>query len=164
MATTRATAPAPRSGSSRRVPRRATLAVAGLLALAGTTVAVAPSASAGDTGARITAWVACDGPQLLLTVQPVDHLISCADANSGLSRMTWSAWADDEARGRGVYRWNDCVPSCAAGTEHRSPATIVLDRVRVQAGEPVFTRATIRYVDDAGVAQVERVRSIRWTG
>jgi hypothetical protein len=142
-----------------------TAVTAALVALVALLVGSAPTASAGDAGAgRVTAWVACDGGDLLLTVQPVEHLISCADANSGLLKMTWSTWGAAQARGTGVYYWNDCEPNCAAGTTYRAKASITLDRVRVQAGEPVFTRTTIRYVDDTGQAQVERVRSIRWAG
>lgn len=139
--------------------------IAALLAMAGLLVGLSPAASAGDAGSgRVTAWVSCDDGDLILTVQPVEHLISCADANSGLLKMTWSTWGATQARGTGVYYWNDCDPSCAAGTTYRARATIVLDRVRVQGGEPVFTRATIRYVDNTGQAQVERVTSLRWAG
>lgn len=147
------------------VRTRVVAAFGALLSMAALLVGLSPTASAGDTDSgRVTAWVACDGGELLLTVQPVEHLISCGDANSGLLKMTWSTWGDDEARGTGVYYWNNCDPTCAGGTTFRAKATIVLDRVRVQAGEPVFTRATIRYVDNTGQAQVERVRSLRWTG
>lgn len=142
---------------------RIVAALAGLASVAALLVGLSPAASAGDT-ARATAWVACDGGELLLTVQPVEHLISCGDANSGLLKMTWSSWGASQARGTGVYYWNDCDPNCSAGTTYRAKAVIVLDRVRVQAGEPVFTLATIRYVDNTGQAQVERVRSLRWVG
>lgn len=137
--------------------------VAALASMAALLVGLSPASSAGES-TRVTAWVACDAGELLLTVQPVEHLISCGDANSGLRKMTWSTWGESVARGTGVYYWNDCDPNCSAGTTYRAKADIVLDRVRVQAGEPVFTRATIRYVDNTGQAQVERVTSLRWAG
>ena len=124
------------------------LLLAAALGLALPVLAIAPasaSAPAGDSsGNRITGWVSCDdGPPGVLTVQPVDHLLSCADANSGLSKLTWSSWTNASATGTGMYYWNDCEPSCAAGTDHQSTATVKLLRPRTQSGEVVFTRAVI---------------------
>ncbi|MDO8310181.1 MAG: hypothetical protein Q7V58_17715 [Actinomycetota bacterium] len=134
----------------------------GVGALASSTPAVA-----GDVGgsSRVVGWTSCDdGPDLVLTYMPTTHLLSCADANSGLTRLRWASWTDERAVGTGVYRWNDCDPDCAGGTEYTAKATVVLDRPRTQAGDRVFTRATVTYTDESGVQQVERVTSIRWTG
>lgn len=142
-----------------------TLILAGAVGLGA--LAASTPALAGDSGgsSRVVGWTSCDdGPDLVLTYMPASHLLSCADANSGLTRLRWTSWTDRRAVGTGVYRWNDCDPDCAGGTEHTAKATVVLDRTRTQSGERVFTRATLTYVDDAGEQQVERVTSIRWTG
>ena len=84
-------------------------------------VMLAPMLAAGPAGAatqnRVVGWVSCDmGAMGMLTVQPVRHVLSCADHNSGLRKLTWSSWTSRTATGAGVYYWNDCTPDCAAGT------------------------------------------------
>jgi len=109
--------------------------------------------------------VSCgDGPESLLTVQPTEHLLSCGDGNSGLRRLTWSSWTATSARATGVYYWNDCEPACFSGTNYTSKATVELSRVRVQKGEPVFTRIVVTYTDEDGVKQVDAMTSLPWLG
>ncbi len=114
---------------------------------------------------EVVAWVSCDDePTGILTVQPKRHVLSCADHNSGLRNLDWSSWGEHSATGTGTYYWNDCTPNCSAGTNHKSKATVVLKRPRVQSGEPVFTRVIVTYTDENGETQVDRSTSLQWRG
>lgn len=142
--------------------RAAALAVPLML---GASLLAASPASAGDVDSRVVGWASCgDGPESLLTVQPTEHLLSCGDGNSGLRRLTWSSWTATSARATGVYYWNDCEPACFSGTNYTSKATVELSRVRVQKGEPVFTRVVVTYTDEDGVKQVDAMTSLPWLG
>jgi hypothetical protein len=53
--------------------------------------------------------------------------------------ITWSGWGSDTATGEGTIKTIDCVPSCAAGTPIREPATITLGDVEDCGGERRYT-------------------------
>ncbi len=52
-----------------------------------------------------------------------------ADAGNIVSAISWSAWGPQEAVGHGTWTYQDCVPSCAQGSETPYPATITLSQV-----------------------------------
>ena len=91
-------------------------------------------------------------------------MLSCADHNSGLRRLTWSSWGKASATGAGTYYWNDCKPNCAAGTSHTSKATVELKRPKTQNGEQVFTKVIVSYTDEDGRMQVDTMDAIFWQG
>lgn len=144
-------------------------ALAFAAALAAPLVIVAPLLSAGPASGvvaqqnnRVVGWVSCDGGTEVLTYKPRRHVMSCADANSGLRRLDWSSWTKSAAMGAGTYYWNDCSPNCAAGTTHSSKATVKLTRPTIQHGEKVFTKVTIRYIDEDGMMQADTEDSLPW--
>lgn len=55
--------------------------------------------------------------------EPSRLVASCADANSVLTRLTWSHWGDTTAYATGVATWNDCTPTCVAGHWRSEPVT-----------------------------------------
>lgn len=145
------------------------VACAGVLAapalLIAPVLAAGPSAAAARHDHHVVGWVSCNaGANGMLTYKPRRHVLSCADANSGLRRLTWSSWNSTSATGAGVYYWNDCKPDCAAGTNHTSKATVELKRPKVQKGEKVFTRVVVKYTDEKGDLQVDRMDSIPYLG
>ncbi len=145
-------------------------ALASVGALAVPALLIAPVLTAGSASAaarhdHVVGWVSCNaGAEGMLTYKPKQHVLSCADANSGLRKLTWSSWNAKTAMGSGVYYWNDCEPNCAAGTNHASKATVELKRPKVQKGEPVFTRVVVTYTDETGQVQVDRMDSIPYLG
>lgn len=145
-------------------------ALASVAALAAPVMLVAPVLAAGSAAAaerhdHVVGWVSCGmGSMAMLTYEPTRHVLSCADHNSGLRKLTWSSWNQKSAMGAGTYYWNDCEPNCAAGTNHTSKATVELKRPKVQKGERVFTRVTVTYTDENGKMQVDTMSSNPWQG
>lgn len=79
------------------------------------------------------------------------HTISvfCADGGMQVTRLRWSKWSADEARGHSTRTFvNDCNPNCAQGHFDRFHVRLVLRRARTCArnGERVFTRMTVIFV------------------
>jgi hypothetical protein len=72
-------------------------------------------------------------------IRPSGFVLSCADANSLLKGMHWSAWGPI-ASGTGTLAVNDCTPYCARGTFRSFPVRIVLSRP-----EPLPQHAGVRY-------------------
>jgi hypothetical protein len=56
--------------------------------------------------------------------EPTSYVLYCADANAMLSSLKWTAWGDATAYATGVAKWNDCTPTCAAGTWKQQPVTV----------------------------------------
>lgn len=57
-------------------------------------------------------------------VTPRSFVISCADANSGLTGLSWVAWSPGAAAATGTYTYNTCTPTCAAGHDVSYPALV----------------------------------------
>lgn len=117
--------------------RALTVAVAAAALATGTMTTVMPTASA----AGLTSVNDCG----TLAKKPTELVLSCADANSMLTEMTWSGWSNGRAKGAGAYEANDCTPTCAAGTFRTYPARVLLTKPKVQAGQRVFTKAVITF-------------------
>lgn len=87
-----------------------------------------------------------------LSTKPTGIVLTCADANLALENLEWTKWNSGTAKGTGVYAYNDCEPTCVAGTFHR-------DRVNVQLMTPkavnevrVFTQAKITFPKGSGAS------------
>jgi hypothetical protein len=62
--------------------------------------------------------------------KPSRIVVACRNTKLSLRRLRWSRWTTKAATGAGVYRWNDCKPSCARGHFHfRAGARATLFRV-----------------------------------
>jgi hypothetical protein len=55
---------------------------------------------------------------------PSNIVVACADANTELSDLHWYAWGDATAYATGNAQWNDCTPTCVAGTWRSRPVTV----------------------------------------
>ncbi|MGC8511232.1 MAG: hypothetical protein ACP5PB_10230 [Acidimicrobiales bacterium] len=64
-----------------------------------------------------------------LSVKPRTLVLSCADANTEITDVSWSNWGQSTAFATGTARWNDCTPSCAAGTWREEATTAWAYRV-----------------------------------
>jgi hypothetical protein len=81
-------------------------------------------------------------------VRPPDFILTCADAGSVLSQLSWTSWSPAQATATGVHQLNDCTPNCAEGKFRDYPAVITFWRSEPVAGHPgekYFTRVTVRY-------------------
>jgi hypothetical protein len=84
--------------------------------------AVAVSASANATAASTTRVVPCIGhPE----VKPGHFVLACGDGNWYLTDVHWARWTPNVGIARSTEHLDDCMPNCAAGTFHTSPAVVV---------------------------------------
>lgn len=77
--------------------------------------------------------------------RPASFIISCADANTELTKMHWSTWSATAASASGTYTFNDCTPYCAAGHFHSDPATVSLSKVVATAHGREFSLLKVTY-------------------
>lgn len=85
----------------------------------------------------------CDGGAV---AAPAELTLSCADANSALTRTRWASWGAASARGVTTFALNPCTPYCAASPiRHFAGASVVLDRPVATAGGDRFSRAVVTY-------------------
>jgi len=48
--------------------------------------------------------------------EPVDVVLTCADAGISAQRLSWSSWSEPVTTAIGSVSVNSCTPNCAAGT------------------------------------------------
>ena len=63
-------------------------------------------------------------------VKPRTWSSGCVGASFNTHQLRWSSWGRTLASGRGLHRYNDCEPSCAAGSSRNYRVTLRLSRVR----------------------------------
>jgi hypothetical protein len=121
-------------------------AAIGVTAVASLAVAgSAAAASAGHQSAGTTVVVTCAGHGV---AKPRGYVITCADANDYLSKMSWANWRPGSAFGSGTDVVNDCTPNCAAGKFKKYPVLAVLWRAESLphgASGRFFSRLTLIY-------------------
>jgi hypothetical protein len=104
-----------------------------LLALGFAAISVAQSRSSGASDA---VPLFCAKP----AVKPVTLVISCADANSEFTGLHWYGWGDATTYATGTARWNDCTPTCVAGTWRSNPVTIWAWDLQDKEGHTLYTK------------------------
>jgi hypothetical protein len=78
------------------------------------------------------------------TYQPKSYIFFCADGGAGLKHATYDWWTAKTAHGSATYFFNDCTPSCVAGTVHKQAAEFTAYRVRdTKDYGPLFTRVEV---------------------
>src|ERR1700678_3930372 len=100
--------------------------------------------SAGLTSVQ-TVVFDCPGQQRPL-VKPKTFIITCADANTYLGKLSWTSWTPSLASATGTLAENDCTPYCAAGHFHSYPAIVIFwgnAAVKNHPGEHCYTRMTV---------------------
>jgi hypothetical protein len=111
-------------------------------------VAGAPGASAFANAAAasgVPALLSCSGSRLVRPAGTV--VLSCADANTEISRTHWRTWKGRSATGTTDFGVNLCTPTCVASRMRFFPGSVVrlLGAERTHHGL-VFSRAEIGYV------------------
>jgi len=119
--------------------RRLVLSVTLAAVVAVSTAAVTLSGPA--TAASPTRAVPCVGqPQ----VRPAKWVLACGDGNAYLTGLHWVRWSSSVGVARGTEHLNDCVPDCARGTFHATPAVLVFsDPVATKAHGTLFSVLTV---------------------
>lgn len=55
-------------------------------------------------------------------------IVFSGDATNVVSHITWSSWTATGAVGHGTWKYLNCMPSCATGSETPYPATLILSQ------------------------------------
>jgi len=109
--------------------------------------AVRSGPAAASSAATATQLVVFDCPgQAKALVKPRNFILTCADANSVLAKLSWTSWTPGVASATGVLEENDCTPYCAAGHFHSFPALVILwgdTAVKNHPGEHCYAKMTI---------------------
>jgi hypothetical protein len=128
---------------------------AGGLALGLSATASATTAHPGAGSAPAAAVSAATASQLVVfdcpgqakaLVKPRNFILTCADANSVLGKLSWTSWTPGVASATGVLAENDCTPYCAVGHFHSFPAVVILwgdTAVENHPGEHCYAKMTI---------------------
>lgn len=93
-----------------RVRRLIPVSIVAVLALL-SALTVGISIAQADSHPKVVMPISCTNK----VGEPTSFVISCADANSEVSSLTWTDWGQATAYATGVVRWNDCTPTCVAG-------------------------------------------------
>ena len=103
--------------------------------------------SAGSLALPVAASAATALPKVSncgeVSVKPSGLVLSCADANTALETLKWSAWGQSTAKATGVFSENDCSPTCVAGTFNRYKANVTLSAPKAINGTKVFTKVRV---------------------
>ena len=68
------------------------------------------------------------------TQRPHEIVLTCADANTYVTDITWSHWTSANAHAQGVLHWNTCTPTCVAGTNTSRAITFIATHRRKVKG------------------------------
>jgi len=74
-----------------------------------------------------------------LTQKPREIVLTCADANLWVNKITWTHWSSASAHARGTLHWNTCTPTCVAGKEKSTTITFVATGRRMVKGRWLYT-------------------------
>jgi len=122
--------------------------VASVLLLAGLVFGLTGPARAAPVHPAPTRTVVfdCPGQSPAPLVRPRTFILTCADGNVALSKLSWTSWTPGLASATGTLEENDCTPYCAAGHFHAYRAVVVLwgsATVKNHPGEHSYTKMTL---------------------
>ncbi|MEI6361376.1 MAG: hypothetical protein WCP95_04525 [Actinomycetes bacterium] len=136
------------------IARTLTIAAAAAgVALGGVALAPAAGAATGDT-----VVINCVGKG---QVKPKEIVITCADAGVMVTKIKWSKWTNNEAKGTGTLVWNTCLPkTCVDGIVQNYKAKVTLGRVASGPNISVFSGMTLTFTGGGGPAAADSVSYI----
>lgn len=117
-------------------------AATGVVAPATAGVALAATSRPAAATAR-TVWVR-DCPGDRFRVEPKAFVLTCADANTAMTGITWKGWGTAHAVGHGTLVENTCTPTCVAGRFESEPAKITLSHLGHRAGHRDYGHVFVR--------------------
>jgi hypothetical protein len=62
-------------------------------------------------------------------------MIYCGDGGAYISKIHWTSWSQEGARGTGVYYRNLCEPNCADGKIVHAPVNVSLSNLTHRKGK-----------------------------
>jgi len=77
-----------------------------------------------------------------LTQKPREIVLTCADANLWVNKITWTHWSSARATATGTLHWNTCTPTCVAGKEMTATIHFVATGRRRVKGRWLYTVLT----------------------
>jgi hypothetical protein len=79
--------------------------------------------------------------------KPTAIVLACGDGNTFLQKLTWSSWTTTSAKGQGLYTYNTCRPSCAAGRDVSYSVNVALSKPQPckQRAHKTFTNVNLMY-------------------
>lgn len=108
-------------------------------------------------GERVLFPANCQKP----VYRPKTIIVTCADANFTIEKISWNSWTTTRAAGRGTARVNNCTPDCAGGTFETFPVRVTLSTPkRCRPGKPLqFVRIAVVFTGErpAGFPRTERL-------
>jgi hypothetical protein len=79
---------------------------------------------------QVSTWD-CEYPEY----KPETIMIYCGDGGAYISKIQWSSWSQDGARGIGEYYRNLCEPDCADGNIVHAPVNVSLSNLTQRKGK-----------------------------
>jgi hypothetical protein len=81
--------------------------------------------------------------------KPKSITLSCGDASTVLTKLTWKTWTSTTAGGKGVYNVNPCVPNCVSGKFKHYPVSVALSSPKrcTNPKRTVFDRIAITFTN-----------------
>ena len=83
----------------------------------------------------------------LRTKRPETLTTVCADFGKALWEIKWGKWNAFGGHGEGIYRENDCDPSCAEGTIRSRSAEVLLTDLTFDGVHYYFNTAKLKFKD-----------------
>lgn len=78
--------------------------------------------------------------------RPTSVVLTCADANTLLSKLSWSSFGGSTATAKGTFQTNTCKPNCSAGKVVKYPVTVKASgSLSCKGGVRVYAKATIAF-------------------
>ncbi|RNL78922.1 hypothetical protein [Nocardioides marmorisolisilvae] len=81
--------------------------------------------------------------------RPSEVALACADANADLKAVDWKNWGGDRAQGTATFEENDCTPTCADGSFHSYPVTVVATNRAVKGGTAQYRSIELHFTGTA---------------
>ena len=84
----------------------------------------------------------------ILDYKPTEMIKFCTDASVEIDQIKWTTWSTEGATGEGVYKINDCQPTCIAGKLHYTDVEIILNKSKSIDGKKILTFISIKTKDE----------------
>jgi hypothetical protein len=76
--------------------------------------------------------------------RPSTLVLYCADGNDEITHLKWEDWGDTTAYATGIDHYNDCTPTCVAGTQKSEPVTVWVWHIQHDLYTSIYTEPTPR--------------------
>jgi DNA-binding beta-propeller fold protein YncE len=99
-----------------------------------------PPGAAAPADTHIKVYGNCTTP----SIEPTEIVLACADYEAVLQGLHWTSWTATSAMAVGTLAYNDCLPDCAEGHQHRVPGTRITLTVPVHGARGLVVWSRIQ--------------------